>query len=42
VLRDKPVLVFTAGSLSIVCVIINPLCANPDRIRRKVIGRFGR
>jgi hypothetical protein len=35
VLRDKPVRVFTAGSLNIVCVTITPLCANRDWMRRK-------
>jgi hypothetical protein len=40
--RDKPVRALTVGSLSIMCITINPPCANSDRMRRKIIGRFGR
>ena len=41
-LRDSPVLVLTLGSLNIVCVIVGPLGASPDRMRHKLVGRFGR
>lgn len=41
-LRDSPVLALTLGSLKIVCVIVSPLGASPDRMRHKLVGRFGR
>ena len=40
--RESPVRAFTVGSLSMVCVILEPLRAIQDRSRHNLAGRFGR